>query len=58
MPTDASAVTCPDCGEIYGPPDKLAILLDNNGYCVNLTCLADVSLALRLETTEEPSRTS
>ncbi len=37
-------VACPDCGEEYTSPEHYWAVLDNNGYCLNITCLADLTL--------------
>jgi len=36
-------VVCPSCGEVYASPDRAAEVLRNSGFCVNLTCLQDLS---------------
>lgn len=42
--TQSSAfVVCPSCGEVYDSPDRVAEVLRNSGFCVNLTCLQDLS---------------
>ena len=38
-----SAVICPSCGEVYDSPDRVSEILRNTGFCVNLTCLTDLS---------------
>ena len=39
----ASALTCPSCGEVYDSPERVTEILRNSGFCVNLTCLQDLS---------------
>jgi hypothetical protein len=39
----SAAVVCPTCGEVYDSPDRAAEVLRNSGFCVNLTCLCDLS---------------
>ena len=42
--TDADAlIHCPSCGEAYGSWEGINAVLRNAGFCVNLTCLADLS---------------
>ena len=41
--TKAASITCPSCGEVYDSPDRVAEILRNSGFCVNLTCLQDLS---------------
>jgi len=36
-------VVCPSCGEIYESPEQALAVLLNSGYCVNLTCLQNLS---------------
>lgn len=36
-------VRCPSCGEVYDSRERIREVLRNAGYCVNLTCLADLS---------------
>ena len=38
-----SSIICPSCGEEYDSPDRVAEILRNTGFCVNLTCLFDLS---------------
>ena len=38
-----SSITCPSCGEVYDSPDRVTEILRNTGFCVNLTCLHDLS---------------
>jgi hypothetical protein len=50
MPTDLTgdtsvlSITCPSCGEVYDTADRVAEVLRNNGFCVNLTCLQDLAM--------------
>ena len=39
----ASALTCPSCGEVYDSPERVTEILRNSGFCVNLTCLEDLT---------------
>ena len=39
----ASAMTCPSCGEVYDSPERVTEILRNSGFCVNLTCLEDLT---------------
>jgi hypothetical protein len=39
----SAAVVCPSCGEVYDSPDRVADILRNSGFCVNLTCLQDLT---------------
>ena len=39
----AVSIVCPSCGEVYDSPDRVAEILRNTGFCVNLTCLTDLS---------------
>jgi len=41
--TRASSIVCPSCGEVYDSPDRVTEILRNSGFCVNLTCLTDLS---------------
>ena len=36
-------VICPSCGEEYDTPERVTEILRNSGFCVNLTCLQDLS---------------
>ena len=51
-----SSIICPSCGEEYDSPDRVTEILRNAGFCVNLTCLTDLSRepleAVLLRTTE------
>jgi hypothetical protein len=38
-----SSIICPSCGEDYDSPDRVTEILRNSGFCVNLTCLHDLS---------------
>lgn len=38
-----SSIVCPSCGEVYDSPDRVTEILRNTGFCVNLTCLTDLS---------------
>lgn len=37
------SITCPSCGEHYDSPERVTEILRNSGFCVNLTCLNDLS---------------
>ncbi len=37
------AIVCPSCGEVYDSPERVTEILRNSGFCVNLTCLADLT---------------
>jgi len=39
----AAAMTCPSCGEVYDSHERVTELLRNSGFCVNLTCLEDLT---------------
>jgi hypothetical protein len=39
----AIAVICPSCGETYASPDRVTLVLRNSGFCINLTCLQDLT---------------
>ena len=39
----ASSIVCPSCGEVYASPDQVGAILRNSGFCINLTCLQDLS---------------
>ena len=39
----ASSIVCPSCGEVYDSPDRVTEILRNSGFCINLTCLQDLS---------------
>ena len=41
--TRTVSITCPSCGEVYDSPDRVGDILRNSGFCVNLTCLHDLS---------------
>ena len=41
--TRAAVVNCPSCGEVYDSPDRVTEILRNSGFCINLTCLQDLS---------------
>jgi hypothetical protein len=36
-------IACPTCGETYASPVSVRDLLRNMGFCVNITCLTDLS---------------
>ena len=38
-----SSIVCPSCGEVYDSPDRVNEILRNSGFCINLTCLQDLS---------------
>ena len=38
-----SSVVCPSCGEVYDSPERVTEILRNSGFCVNLTCLQDLT---------------
>ena len=38
-----SSIICPSCGEVYDSPDRVTEILRNSGFCINLTCLTDLS---------------
>jgi len=37
------ALECPSCGEVYDSRERAQEVLRNSGYCVNITCLEDLS---------------
>jgi hypothetical protein len=39
----AVSIVCPSCGEVYDSPERVTEVLRNSGFCVNLTCLQDLS---------------
>ncbi len=41
--TTAVSIVCPSCGERYESPERVAEILRNSGFCVNLTCLQDLA---------------
>lgn len=41
--TTAIRIVCPSCGERYESPERVTEILRNSGFCVNLTCLQDLS---------------
>lgn len=41
--TASVSIVCPSCGEQYESPERVADILRNAGFCVNLTCLQDLS---------------
>jgi hypothetical protein len=41
--SNAAALVCPSCGDVYDTPERLAEVLRNSGFCANLTCLEDLS---------------
>jgi hypothetical protein len=41
--TASISILCPSCGERYESPERVADILRNSGFCVNLTCLHDLS---------------
>jgi hypothetical protein len=41
--TKAVSIVCPSCSEVYDSPDRVSDILRNSGFCVNLTCLQDLS---------------
>jgi hypothetical protein len=38
-----SSIICPSCGEVYDSPDRVTEILRNSGFCINLTCLHDLT---------------
>jgi hypothetical protein len=38
-----ASIICPSCGEVYDSSDRVTEILRNSGFCVNLTCLQDLS---------------
>ncbi len=45
----ALTLVCHDCGENYDTAERIAAVADNSCCCVNLTCLADLSVAMHFE---------
>ena len=39
----AYVIVCPSCNEAYDSPERVTEILRNSGFCVNLTCLEDLS---------------
>jgi hypothetical protein len=42
-PSQAAAIVCPSCGEVYSTPQAVVEVLRNSGFCTNLTCLEDLT---------------
>ncbi len=42
-PSRVVSITCPSCGEVYETPERVGSVLRNAGYCVNITCLEDLT---------------
>jgi hypothetical protein len=38
-----TSITCPSCGETYDSPERVTEILRNSGFCVNITCLQDLT---------------
>jgi hypothetical protein len=38
-----TSISCPSCGETYDSPERVTEILRNSGFCVNLTCLQDLT---------------
>lgn len=38
-----TSVVCPSCGEVYDSHERIIGILRNSGFCVNLTCLQDLT---------------
>lgn len=38
-----ASIICPSCGEVYDSPERVTEILRNSGFCINLTCLQDLS---------------
>ena len=36
-------IVCPTCGDLYDSPASVRDVLRNTGFCVNITCLTDLS---------------
>lgn len=36
-------IVCPTCGESYDSPRAVREVLRNSGFCINITCLKDLS---------------
>ena len=41
--TSSIHIVCPSCGERYDSPERVGEILRNSGFCVNLTCLQDLT---------------
>jgi hypothetical protein len=41
----AVSIICPSCGERYDSAERVTDILRNSGFCVNITCLQDLSSA-------------
>ena len=39
----AAEIVCSSCGEVYDSPERVTEILRNSGFCVNLTCLQDLT---------------
>ncbi len=39
----AVRIICPSCGECYESPERVGDILRNSGFCVNITCLQDLT---------------
>ena len=42
-PSNFVQILCPSCGEVYDSPERVTEILRNSGFCVNLTCLQDLT---------------
>ena len=38
-----ASIICSSCGEVYDSPERVTEILRNSGFCVNLTCLQDLT---------------
>jgi len=59
----AVSIVCPSCGDTYESPERVAEILRNSGFCVNLTCLQDltgepIDAALRRRKSDTSTRRS
>lgn len=41
--TAVLSIICPSCGEVYDNAATVSSVLRNNGFCVNITCLQDLT---------------
>ena len=39
----AAFILCPSCGGVYDTPELVSDLFRNSGFCLNLTCLEDLT---------------
>ena len=42
-PSNFVQIVCPSCSETYDSPERVTDILRNSGFCLNLTCLQDLT---------------